>query len=106
MAQAEHCGTKPQSRHCRKPARAAAVEEEDRLLALLQRLVEAELQRAAEDAAVAALELVAHIHHVDRRQRRRARDADDARACRASIGRTRSLQLEQLVTGPTAPAGS
>ena len=72
MAQAEHCGTKPQSRHCRKPRRPAAVEEEDRLLALVQCLVEAELQRPAEDRAVAALQLLAHVDHLDRRQRRRA----------------------------------
>ena len=48
--------------------RAAPVQEQDRLLSALHHLRQAALQLAAEDGAVALLELLAHIHGGDRGQ--------------------------------------
>ncbi len=78
---------------------AAAIEEEDGLLALVEGLVEAELQGAAEHAAVARLELVAHVDHVDGRQDGRGHDAQGV-AVGVSHGAHALLELEQGVLAP------
>jgi len=69
--------------------RAAAVEEQERLLMGCQGLGQGMTQRATEDAAVPLLELLPHVHYFDRRE------GDDA-VCRDSVRKLKQVIFAQI----------